>query len=79
MALTQSFIQFEFKFYVKQRDKEIKQKIQTFCGGCNVLKHCTELSKCGNCNCAYYCSAECQKNHWKEHKAQCYEICPKKN
>ena len=27
--------------------------------------------KCSRCSLAWYCSAECQKKHWKEHKSVC--------
>jgi hypothetical protein len=29
------------------------------------------FKKCGGCKQVYYCSAECQKNDWKEHKSAC--------
>ena len=42
----------------------------------SYLKRCKVCSKegtkrCGKCGCAYYCSADCQKSHWKEHKKVC--------
>jgi hypothetical protein len=30
-----------------------------------------KLSKCSKCLASYYCSKECQKSHWKEHKKVC--------
>ena len=30
-----------------------------------------KLLKCGGCGLAFYCGVECQKAHWKEHKANC--------
>ena len=30
-----------------------------------------ELKKCSRCACAWYCSVECQKADWKEHKTRC--------
>ena len=40
------------------------------------IKLCRVCSKkstkcCGKCGVAYYCSADCQKSHWKEHKKVC--------
>jgi hypothetical protein len=31
------------------------------------------LSVCGSCKQVYYCSVECQKSDWKQHKAACKE------
>ena len=27
--------------------------------------------RCGNCKVPYYCDRECQKKHWKTHRASC--------
>lgn len=37
------------------------------CGG----KGDTKLKKCGKCKLAHYCSTDCQKQHWAEHKLVC--------
>jgi hypothetical protein len=74
-----SYTEFTFKFYVNKRDKELKKDALQECTCCNELKVATEFKKCSNCKVAYYCSAECQKKHWKQHKSYCYEVCPKKN
>ena len=39
------------------------------CNHCHTEN--TELFKCGNCKCVYYCSKECQKQDWKLHKINC--------
>ena len=31
----------------------------------------TKMKKCSRCLTAYYCSLDCQKTHWKEHKKVC--------
>lgn len=36
--------------------------------GCNNI-NCT--LKCSRCKKAYYCSRECQKNHWQSHRRNC--------
>ena len=37
-----------------------------FCG-----KHGHNLPKCRQCAQAYYCTADCQRKHWKKHKVVC--------
>jgi hypothetical protein len=37
------------------------------CSKCDELAH----QKCGACQAVYYCSRECQKLHWPEHKIFC--------
>jgi hypothetical protein len=54
----------------------------------NALEGCTkcgkhrsasvELLKCARCRMTLYCSAECQKAHWKTHKPDCKQILPSK-
>jgi len=29
------------------------------------------IKKCSRCNLAWYCSPDCQRKHWKEHKPVC--------
>ncbi|KAJ3925845.1 MAG: hypothetical protein NXY57DRAFT_1030838, partial [Lentinula lateritia] len=44
---------------------------QAFCFQCQVTKRVGELKLCSRCRNARYCSAACQKEHWKTHKAFC--------
>ena len=37
---------------------------------CATCKKAAE-TKCTNCRNVFYCSKECQKKHWKEHKYEC--------
>ena len=41
----------------------------TLCSNCS--KEGGTLSKCSACKRASYCSKECQKQHWNEHKKTC--------
>lgn len=33
-----------------------------------------QLKRCSQCRSVWYCSAECQKGHWSEHKVLCQAI-----
>src|SRR6218665_1278061 len=39
------------------------------CNSCGVLG--TEMKKCSQCKSACYCSPECQRRDWKNHKITC--------
>ena len=42
------------------------------CENCNVEKSdFIRLYKCARCLCAYYCSTECQRDNYKQHRPQC--------
>jgi hypothetical protein len=66
------------QWYNKNRDKKhlIKHEAVEWCNGCKEFKPFADFKKCGQCQCERYCSRECQKSHWKEHKKVCE---PKKN
>ena len=46
------------------------------CAGCGVeeRKGGGELLQCAKCKKRKYCSAECQKAHWKYHKLLCKDF-----
>ena len=58
----------------KTVDKEIKQ-INKFCLNCKIEN--VELLKCGQCKKVNYCSFNCQKQDWPNHKKIC--VFPKKD
>ncbi|KXZ50374.1 hypothetical protein GPECTOR_16g547 [Gonium pectorale] len=39
------------------------------CFACSVPS--TKMQKCSRCQQARYCSKECQRQHWRDHKAEC--------
>ena len=50
-----------------EKMKNIMQNYHN-CGNCKK-ENCK--SKCAGCELIYYCSTECQRLHWKEHKKEC--------
>ena len=41
------------------------------CQLCPVLMQSNQGKACSACNCRVYCSRECQKKDWKQHKPEC--------
>ncbi len=39
---------------------------------CKICGKTTELKKCARCQKIFYCSRECQKKDWPNHKAECH-------
>ena len=39
--------------------------------GCGAL---TGLKRCGGCGAVRYCSVECSRTHWREHRAECRRL-----
>jgi len=46
---------------------KVKLRSRGMCRLCGALAY----QLCGRCRGIYYCSKECQKNHWKDHKKDC--------
>jgi hypothetical protein len=57
----------------RQRHKE-GHEIKGLCDGCKASHTRKELTICGGCQTARYCSKQCQRNHWKEHKTTCRRL-----
>lgn len=55
-------------------DKYIKNHVRTgeFCMSCRLMEETNSSFKiCSGCNYVRYCSKQCQKDHWKQHKHDC--------
>lgn len=51
------------------------QKLKRSCYNCFKSSSTEDYMKCSGCKITYYCSSECQKEHWeKEHKLQCKKL-----
>lgn len=57
------------KFNKKRHIKDPSLEGYVGCAACRRMFK--ELKKCGRCKKIYYCSIECQKADWKEHKKNC--------
>ncbi|BGP02448.1 hypothetical protein NBRC10513v2_006093 [Rhodotorula toruloides] len=45
--------------------------IRTLCLGCGKYDTANTRLRCTACRMVFYCSAECQRTHWPEHKHEC--------
>ena len=45
---------------------------ESCCSTCK--KTCQNLKRCARCHSVYYCSKECQRSHWLQHKLVCNKI-----
>ncbi|EXJ91678.1 hypothetical protein A1O3_00228 [Capronia epimyces CBS 606.96] len=45
-------------------------------GQCAACRKTTNLKRCAKCKTTQYCSQECQKTDWKEHKKSCSKNAP---
>ncbi|KAJ6484060.1 hypothetical protein C8R45DRAFT_1000059 [Mycena sanguinolenta] len=51
-------------------NKEYEEGPVQFCSMDGCYKH-RDLKECGRCKSARYCSVECQRKNWKQHKPAC--------
>ncbi|KAJ7657194.1 hypothetical protein DFH06DRAFT_459097 [Mycena polygramma] len=51
-------------------DPEYEEAPVRFCSMDQCFNH-KDLKQCGRCKVASYCSAECQRQNWKQHKPTC--------
>jgi len=54
------------KYFINNNIDIYCNKFCDYCHNENI-----ELFKCAGCKCVYYCSKNCQKLDWKEHKEHC--------
>ncbi|BGP32544.1 hypothetical protein JCM10296v2_004325 [Rhodotorula toruloides] len=54
-----------------ERVAEIDPFIKTVCSGCGNCDLPDKRLRCTACHMVFYCSAECQRAHWPEHKHEC--------
>ena len=54
-------------FKWRKATNDLIKQYKGFCGSCSKFA----TKKCEKCESVYYCSTECQKLNWKEHKNLC--------
>lgn len=54
-------------------------RICDMCRKHNNMQSDSKMLCCSKCKIAHYCSLECQKRHWEEHKGECLEMNNKKD
>jgi hypothetical protein len=57
----------------KAREGKASNTGARMCGACRKFEPPGALSlmKCARCKVVFYCDADCQKKHWKEHRPMC--------
>ena len=53
---------------------EFRPDLEPFCFGCGIYRE-VKISACKLCMIAMYCSKNCQKKDWGEHKVECKMVC----
>lgn len=54
------------------RENEKRSVALMKCEACNEMEDAIgDFRTCSRCSCVYYCSSECQKNHYEIHKRSC--------
>ena len=56
------------EYSTRKQRKELKENHK--CAQCDAYGD----QKCSACRSVRYCSAKCQKDHWKQHKARCKQV-----
>lgn len=55
----------------RQQSEPVDPDMPALINGCLVCGALRPVKKCGRCTTAQYCSADCQKKDWKDHKTVC--------
>ena len=53
---------------------DIHLKTEPYCSNCEKSSLLTKLQKCSRCSLLFYCSRECQKEHFVLHKEDCIDV-----
>ncbi len=65
-------------WFVHSKGIRAKRQSQIVWSTCPICyKSMQKLMKCAKCQCAYYCSEECQTQEWPAHQAICKDIVQK--
>eukprot|EP01127_Copromyxa_protea_P021831 TRINITY_DN7613_c0_g1_i1.p1 TRINITY_DN7613_c0_g1~~TRINITY_DN7613_c0_g1_i1.p1 ORF type:complete len:213 (+),score=32.97 TRINITY_DN7613_c0_g1_i1:1-639(+) len=63
-----------------ESDKDILfRDVPEVCSVCDKASTTGSLKRCAACRFFYYCSVDCQRQHWQEHKPQCKKFTDLRN
>jgi hypothetical protein len=51
--------------------RDTRELLRGVCCGCGAEDPHNRMRKCARCRAARYCTPECQRSHWKVHRAEC--------
>jgi hypothetical protein len=63
-----------FRWLTQKTKKELKKNnpyVVELCWICKLNKPATDFKRCGGCRIASYCSTQCQRMNWPEHRHEC--------
>lgn len=66
--------QFNLTIYLWAASKESRHLLRRSCNFCAKTREDNTFLCCNGCKRIYYCSPECQRKAWKQHKKICHEI-----
>jgi len=68
-ANTELLSSYSYRYWVKKRVNQLQALDLMCCRNCAAFS--SELATCGRCKLVWYCTKECQKQDWLEHKWIC--------
>ena len=65
----------KYSHITKHKEKEEARMVDIQCAKCRVMAQDGESSfkRCSKCRMIYYCSSECQREHWAIHRKECQQ------
>ena len=68
------FTQINDPMFEKKLSTAIQRVLEPLLVSCEVCKNVGDIKKCSACKELLYCSVQCQRKAWKEHKQVCKKV-----